>query len=356
MNPYGSKYVAGEGPSDARCMLIGEGPGYTENLLGRPFVGRTGELLNRMLTMEGICREEIYITNVVKFRVPNDGDPTAEDLKRDAGDLREELRAVRPEIVGLLGAVAVKVFMGKDVSLEWSHGLPFRYKSFKGSKVNYRSVSNSIFLPCYHPALGLHALDMLPQVEGDIKQFARLVKGQMSEEELRGRRDEHPRTRYLELTNVHAKRIESLLCDEDACLSPLAVDTEGWWYKPWGLSFSQIPGIAYVIRAKQKKAVAAFARGLKRSGRLVILHNSMHDLEVLSALGITDFPFIDTMLSAYHLATEPQGLKPLVRRYCGMRQDSYEDVIGAASKRKALEYLRKVERWAVTHEHANRNG
>lgn len=124
LTPYGSRHVPGDGPIDAKVMLIGEAPGVTENEDGRPFCGQSGQLLDRLLWQQGIRRDDIYVTNLAKYHVPGNEDPTAEDIERDAPELKIEMEAVAPDYIGLLGRVTSRHFLG-DVDMEWCHGLPF---------------------------------------------------------------------------------------------------------------------------------------------------------------------------------------------------------------------------------------
>ncbi len=115
--------VYGEGDPCARLMVIGEGPGETEDMLGRPFVGRAGELLDKMLAAIGLAREDVYICNIVKCR-PTISTPTG--LRNRAPDpaeiancrpfLDEQIDIIRPAIILALGAPAAKSFLGRDVS------------------------------------------------------------------------------------------------------------------------------------------------------------------------------------------------------------------------------------------------
>ena len=321
--PYGSRHVPGEGPVPCRIMLIGEGPGEQENIEGAPFVGKSGQLLDRLLWQEGLKREDIYVTNMAKYHVPGNEDPTAADLARDLPELELELEAVAPEYIGLLGRVATQHFLG-DIDLEWAHGLQWHRKR------------QPDLMPMYHPAYGLHSAEMLPLVQSDIHQFSLMVKGQL---EIRDRRDQYPKPRYVllkdKLPAIHAAQ-------------PISIDTEGSSAKPWGLSFTQKPGMAYVILAGDKSLLNKFALSLKLCG-VVVLHNAMHDIPVLRAMGIVVVNFRDTMVRAYQLCTEPQGLKPLARRHASMVQDSYDDIISVPQRQKSIEYFRGALAWLAKH-------
>ena len=100
--------VFGVGPPRARLMFIGEGPGRDEDLQGEPFVGRAGQMLNRIIKAMGLQREEVYIANAVKCRPPRNRNPESDELEACGPFLRRQVEAIRPEIIVLLGRVAAQ--------------------------------------------------------------------------------------------------------------------------------------------------------------------------------------------------------------------------------------------------------
>jgi uracil-DNA glycosylase family 4 len=131
--------VYGDGPASARLMLIGEGPGETEDQLGKPFVGRAGELLTKMLAAISFERGDVYIANTVKCRPTLDEGgrlrnrpPTEEEMANCRAYLDEQIEIIHPEIILCLGAPAAKSFLGKNFMIskqrgQWftgPHGIP----------------------------------------------------------------------------------------------------------------------------------------------------------------------------------------------------------------------------------------
>jgi uracil-DNA glycosylase len=121
--------VYGEGDPCARLMVIGEGPGETEDLLGRPFVGRAGQLLDRMLLAIGLPREEVYICNTVKCRPtlpgargPKNRAPDAAEMENCRPFLDQQIEVIRPAAIVALGAPAAKSFLGKDFQITKQRG------------------------------------------------------------------------------------------------------------------------------------------------------------------------------------------------------------------------------------------
>lgn len=116
--------VYGEGDPCARLMVIGEGPGETEDLMGRPFVGRAGELLNKMLAAIGLAREDVYICNTVKCRptLHENGKlknraPTPAEMANCRPYLDEQIDIIQPDVILAVGAPAAKSFLGRDFSI-----------------------------------------------------------------------------------------------------------------------------------------------------------------------------------------------------------------------------------------------
>lgn len=100
------RVVPGEGPLNARIMIIGEAPGEREDEEGRPFVGAAGQLLTKLLNTVGIRREEVYITNVVKCRPPNNRDPEPDEIEACRPYLVTQILMIRPQIIICLGSIA----------------------------------------------------------------------------------------------------------------------------------------------------------------------------------------------------------------------------------------------------------
>ena len=134
-----SSVVPGEGDPHARVMFVGEGPGQEEDRQGRPFVGRSGELLTRMIQAIGLERSEVYICNIVKCRPPQNRNPEPDEASACLPYLRGQVALVRPEIVVLLGRVACQYTLQEPVSVTRDHGL-------------WREQKGIWFMPTFHPS------------------------------------------------------------------------------------------------------------------------------------------------------------------------------------------------------------
>ncbi|MGC8604547.1 MAG: uracil-DNA glycosylase [Desulfomonilaceae bacterium] len=131
--------VFGEGSPVARLMFVGEGPGADEDREGRPFVGRAGQLLNRMIMAMGLDRSKVYIANVVKCRPPGNRDPESDEIDTCLPYLRAQIRAISPEVIVGLGRIAVSSLLGRKVSLTKIRG-------------NFSYVNGIPIMPTYHPS------------------------------------------------------------------------------------------------------------------------------------------------------------------------------------------------------------
>lgn len=143
-----TRAVPGEGAADARLMVIGEGPGATEDQTGRPFVGEAGEMLTRMLVrVLELPRERVFITNIVKCRPPGNRDPEAEEVRACFPFLEEQVRLIRPLLILSLGRPASRTLTGlHDAAMNQLRGGVF---SFMGIEVR----------PTFHPAYLLRTPD-----------------------------------------------------------------------------------------------------------------------------------------------------------------------------------------------------
>jgi uracil-DNA glycosylase len=134
--------VWGVGNPEAELMLIGEAPGRNEDEQGEPFVGRSGQLVNRMLGQVGLRREDVYISNVVKSRPPDNRDPKRDEVEACRSWLDEQIRIVDPRVVVTLGNFAVKALLGTKEGITSLRG---RTYEFQGRTL----------VPTFHPAAAL---------------------------------------------------------------------------------------------------------------------------------------------------------------------------------------------------------
>ena len=145
--------VFGEGNPNADIVVIGEAPGKKEDELGQPFVGASGKFLNQMLESIGLKREDIYITNIVKYRPPDNRDPKPDEKKAFLPYLQSQLEVIQPKVVVTLGRHSMNCFL-PDLQIGQVHGQPKRIKL--GFKENKSDILEVIILPLFHPAAALY--------------------------------------------------------------------------------------------------------------------------------------------------------------------------------------------------------
>lgn len=160
------KYVVGEGDLDARIMFIGEAPGKNEAKQGRPFVGAAGKVLAEMLESIGLKREDVYITNIVKDRPPENRDPSAEEIALYAPLLRQQIEIIQPRVIATLGRFSMDFVLdmlgvpeaGQKISN--LHGHPLK------GQADYGPVT---VVPLYHPAASFYRQELRSQMQQDFQ-------------------------------------------------------------------------------------------------------------------------------------------------------------------------------------------
>ncbi len=135
--------VFGDGDPNADVVFIGEAPGKREDEMGLPFVGAAGKFLDEMLSLASLKRSEVYITNIVKYRPPNNRDPLPEEKTAFLPFLKRQLQAIGPKLIVTLGRHSMEVLLPQSLKISQCHGQPKRYKG-------------QVYLPLFHPAAALY--------------------------------------------------------------------------------------------------------------------------------------------------------------------------------------------------------
>jgi uracil-DNA glycosylase family 4 len=148
-----TQLVFGDGNPDADIVFIGEAPGKNEDLQGVPFVGAAGKFLNEMLEMIDLKREDIYITNIVKYRPPGNRDPQPDEKQTFLPYLQRQLEVIQPKVMVTLGRHSLNCFL-PDLQISQVHGQPKRVTlSLKEDSSDKFVV---VILPLFHPAAALY--------------------------------------------------------------------------------------------------------------------------------------------------------------------------------------------------------
>ena len=155
--------VFGEGVSDADVLIIGEGPGANEDREGRPFVGRSGKLLDEVMNEVGLSREKnVYIANMVKCRPPENRDPKPAEKEQCIDYLKAQIEIINPKIIVCLGRVSASYFLGKDFKVTKDHG---KFYEIDGRKIT----------ATFHPAAILRNINQKPLFLEDFQKIKKEI-------------------------------------------------------------------------------------------------------------------------------------------------------------------------------------
>lgn len=165
-----TKIVFGEGNEKAELMFVGEAPGADEDATGRPFVGRAGQLLTKMIEAIGLKREDVYIANVIKSRPPNNRTPEKDEIEACSPFLFRQIAVIRPRLIVTLGNPATQELLGTKTGITKMRGEFQDYPRIEGIKV----------LPTFHPAYLLRSPDKKREAWEDLKRVRAFMRGEIS--------------------------------------------------------------------------------------------------------------------------------------------------------------------------------
>jgi len=166
-----TQLVMGDGNADANIVFIGEAPGKNEDEQGLPFVGAAGKFLNEMLAAANLDRSDVYITNIVKYRPPNNRDPSPEEKQAFWPYLARQLEIIDPKAIVTLGRHSMEFFL-PDARISQIHGHAVR------KKVKYRGGRDAewLIVPLYHPAAALYNGGMRQTLIDDFLKVPLMIK------------------------------------------------------------------------------------------------------------------------------------------------------------------------------------
>ena len=316
--------------SEPEGMVLAESPGIEEDKLGEPLIGKSGKEGRHHLMINGISGRGVILDNICKCRASENGKdrpPTPQEIKNCTTKwLIPEILHAKPKWIISMGRISTQFFLG-DVDISDVHGIP-RTIDFHGLSI--------IIIPTYHPAAGLHDPDKMLLFNIDMKIAGEVIRGKIAPyppiDEFAGKEN------YGLISAINNQCYDAF--DWDSKL--ISVDTEWARGNPWCLSFSQLRGEAQVIMANMAGPLSTFADFVSQPDVTTVIHNAIYDLPVLAQMGIYPANVADTTIMAYLLQTEPQGLKLLAYRHCGMEMKDYSEMVGGATERFAEEYVNIV--------------
>ena len=156
--------VPGAGPGDARIMFVGEGPGRDEDQQGEPFVGRAGKVLTVLLRNIGLAREDVFITNIVKCRPPENRDPHPDEVTACREYLDGQIAFINPRLICTLGRPALQTLVDPTAAVMKVNGTIMEREGL-------------MFVPLIHPAAGLHNENMKQPIMDGFKSLGKILEG-----------------------------------------------------------------------------------------------------------------------------------------------------------------------------------
>jgi len=302
---------------DRHYALIGEAPGVREAELGQPFVGDFGKEHDQYLANAGLSRWVFHIRNIVQCRPPGNRDPKPAEIEVCSQFLNTYLETHRPKVIGAIGRFSARWFLGEDLSMEYSHGIPYQVEGV-----------GPIVVPIYHPAAGLRSTSMMTLIRQDYEALGRVIRGEIP-----------PRRLTREITRVNALDFAHFPLEAPEVV---AVDTEtnpdgSAWCLTYCLDSARYA--SRIIMADDHDNLKKFNEMVNRPGVITIVHNALFDLGVLESIGVKPAIVQDTMVMAYLLQDLPLGLKPLSYRLLNMNMHKYTDMIHDKQQDLAIEYL-----------------
>lgn len=154
--------VPGEGSENTKVMFVGEAPGEQEDMQGRPFVGAAGKLLTELLESTGLNRAEVYITNIVKCRPPNNRPPRKDETNACRPYLDRQIFLIAPRVICPMGNSAIRSLIETEKTVTDLHGIPFE-------------IGNVTYFPMYHPAAALYTFQLRKTLEEDFTKLRALL-------------------------------------------------------------------------------------------------------------------------------------------------------------------------------------
>ena len=164
LHKYRRNPVPGEGPLNADVMVVGEAPGKNEDLQGRPFVGAAGQLLNKLLELAGLKREEVYITNIVKCRPPGNRDPQEDEIQACLPYLLRQIQLIKPKLIIAVGRHAARTLL-QLAGLHW-HSMTEQHGKVYDATIAGVKLKIAV---TYHPAAALYKPPLRQKLEEDFK-------------------------------------------------------------------------------------------------------------------------------------------------------------------------------------------
>lgn len=187
-----TQLVFGDGNPDSEVYFIGEAPGYFEDKEGKPFVGLAGKLLTKLIESIGLAREDVYISNVVRFRPPSNRDPEPSEIEAFQSYVDEEISIIDPKVIVTLGRFSMGKFL-PEARISQVHGKPFNI-TWGGKDV--------LVLPMYHPAAALRSGGIMQQLQQDFMIIRKALDGKIERPSINLKEDDQEDKNKVDQLNL----------------------------------------------------------------------------------------------------------------------------------------------------------
>jgi len=342
--------VLGAGRTPCPIMFIGEAPGEVEAREREPFVGPSGQEQDRYLSQFGFVVRMFYRTNLIKEYTPGNPDPTPSQISQWRDTLRYEIAMCQPGLIVTVGAFATWEFLRTSMADKPEpyfltgkvHGIP-HYVSPLSPHCDI--LAKVVILPIIHPAAGMRPTDdamvLRSSIFWDYSQVARCINLTLSNSPIDVPVDIHAGNEDYRV--ISPAELPSYLPYDTP---DFALDTEGTPDNPFSVQISCKPGTGYMLLCDDPAyhtIAAPYIQSLLDRGTLVYTH-SRYEIEMSRAISLnfSRANLLDTMYAAYLLLTEPQGLKALCHRWCGMAMTDHDDTIKPLGVERQLAYLESI--------------
>jgi len=309
-------------------MVVGEAPGFNEDKEGRPWVGAAGTEARHLALISRVNPTSmVYWTNMLKCHPPDDANPTQCQIDACRYVLLQELDEIEPEVIIALGRFSTRFFLGEEVTMERVNGIPF--------KTDWGTV-----IPIFHPSWGLRNMDDMVKVVYGFSTIRPVLDRLL------------PPISFSSIRPVEGRYWDPLLnlthggkYSLSHTPRSIAIDTEWAEGRPFCTTNTYEAGTALLIHANDSNNLEQLNSWVNSDQcDEVIIHNAAYDLPVLYQMGV-EIPtekLRDSMVAAYLLQSEPQGLKDLAWRIIGAEMGEYTEVVRPYRFKKALTYLNEL--------------
>jgi len=334
--------VRGRGNPESGILMLGEKPGQEELRLGKVWVGRAGVELDKLCWRAGIKLEEVWLDNIIQDApTGDDWSVTDADIARNQAHITDLLSRGYHTVIAM-GAVATRYLLGldlADVDTD-SEGGDVRADLGTVHGIMHHTDRFDVF-PVFHPAASFHDGEVYPFVRSDFELAAAVIKSGWEGEDREDRIGDATHYTLITDSDRDLKYMEQVVFKEPG--SHIFIDTEG---ADWCLTFSLKAGEGFMVRKHHREAIERLAYLVGVHGLIVVLHFAPHDIPVLRRMGwdlVRDgLEIEDTAIASYLLQIEPQGLKNLAYRHCGMFMKNYLDIVRPFSLDMRLDYLAQL--------------